>query len=99
MLPDMKLLKRIRGAMTEVKTVLCCHCKAPLWELHNVGNYHTTRKVSLGQTPAWSEFWSKDGKTPLKLECPYCSEHYFKVIKHGDTIVPKLHVLELDEGV
>lgn len=99
-IPNIGAIRKINGAIAQVKIVGCCSCKQPLWELHNVEsrNYHLTKKVSIGTVPAWSEYWSKDGKTPLRVDCPYCHEEYFKVLTGPDGYtVPKMWLIGIDD--
>ena len=94
-------LKRGRQAMAlkDSVTVCCINCKTPLWRLSDLHQYGTKTgavKESIGGTPVWSDYWEKDGRTPKRMDCPFCHEHYLKAIQVGELTFPKFWIAEID---
>lgn len=80
-------------------TIICCQCRAPLWSVTDMSKYGTrwsAVKTPFPGVPPYEEYWDKDQRTAFRTDCPKCMEPYFKVLKCGDMMVPKISTLELD---
>jgi hypothetical protein len=94
-IPNIREARKIAlGGLVNTYTIACVHCRKPLWKVSDLAKYGTrwSKKIeSYDGVPPYSEFWDKDQKTALKVDCPRCHEPYFKVLTGPNGIkVPKV---------
>jgi hypothetical protein len=99
-------LPNIKGAQASARleanpnehTVLCIDCGKPLWRILLKGRYGTkyaADKIPFPGVPPYEEYWDKTGLKPLRVDCPFCGEPYFKAIKGPQgSLFPKFRVKE-----
>lgn len=97
MIPNIKEAQKQSRGVPKAVLMCCVKCKKPLWRVSDFVRYGTRWGATKEPFPgvgSYDEYWAKDQKTALKVDCPFCGKHYFDVLVAGEVKIPKVYHVE-----